>query len=204
LHITHLGYEAGACRLIAHAERHSLDPFLAVGLGIRGEALVARGEVGRGIDLLRDSLARQRADRYELYTAEISCAYAATLAAAGYLDHALETIMEIISAVASRGGSFMMPEMLRLRGEFLAQAGDRRGAEDCFQQSIVLADQQCALSWRLRTATSLAWLQDGRGDRNVARSELALTYAQFHEGHGTADLRSAKLLLDKFGQVSLP
>ena len=115
-------------RLIAQAERHSLEPFQAVGLGLQGEVLVVRGEVHRGMHLLRDSLAQLHADRYELYTAEISCAYAASLARAGHLDHALETMTDTIASVASRGESFMMPEMLRLKGEFLAQAADRSAA----------------------------------------------------------------------------
>jgi len=187
-------------RLIAHAERHSLEPFQAVGLGLQGEVLVVRGEAGRGIDLLRDSLSRMHADRYELYTAEISCAYAASLVRAGHLDHALETMTDVITSVTSRGESFMMPEMLRLKGEFLAQAGDRCGAEDCFRQSIGLADQQSALSWRLRAAMSFARLPNRRGGRNEARSELVRTYAQFHEGYSTADLKSAKLLLNNIGQ----
>jgi predicted ATPase len=187
-------------RLIAYAERHSLEPFQAVGRGIQGEVLVARGEVNRGMDLLRDSLVRLHADRYELYTAEICCAYAASLARAGHLDRALETMTDTIASVASRGESFMMPEMLRLKGEFLAQAGDRCGAEDCFRQSIGLADQQSALSWRLRAAMSFARLPNRRGGRNEARSELVRTYAQFHEGYDTPDLKSAKLLLDRIGQ----
>jgi predicted ATPase len=189
-------------RLIAQAERHSLDPFQAVGLGLQGEALVLRGEVQRGIDLLRESLMRQHADTYELYTAETSCAYGAGLAKTGHLDHALELMTETIASVASRGESFMMPEMLRLKGEFLAQAADRGGAEDCFRQSIALADEQAALSWRLRAATSFARLQDRRRGRDEGRSELVRTYARFREGYDTADLRSAKLLLDNIGRAT--
>jgi predicted ATPase/DNA-binding winged helix-turn-helix (wHTH) protein len=187
-------------RLIAQAERHSLEPFQAVGLGLQGQALMVRGEVRRGMELLRESLARQHADRYELYTAEISCAYAASLAGTGDLDRALETITETISEVVARGESFMMPEMLRVKGELLSQAADRDGAEDCFLQSLALADQQSALSWRLRTSTSFARLPNNGGGRSEAQSELARTYARFREGFNTADLRSAKLLLDNMDQ----
>jgi predicted ATPase len=187
-------------RLVAQAERHSLEPFQAVSLGLQGEALVVRGEVQRGLELLRESLARQHADRYELYTAEISCTYAASLAGAGHLDRALETINENVAAVASRGESFMMPEMLRVKGEILAQAPDRSGADDCFRQSLALADQQSALSWRLRTAMSFARLSSRRGSRDEGQSELVQTYARFREGYDTADLQSAKLLLNYIGE----
>lgn len=194
--------KVGECtdRLIAHAERHSLEPFQTVGLAIQGEFLVLRGEVVRGTNLLRECLARLHAERYELYTAEISCAYAASLARAGHLDDALTTITGSIASIASQGESFMMPEMLRLKGEILAQAADRHGAEECFLQSIALSDQQSALSWRLRAAMSFARLTIRGGGRNGAGSELARTYDRFHEGYGTADLKSAKRLLGSFGQ----
>jgi hypothetical protein len=47
---------------------------------------------------------------------------------------------------------------------------------------------------------SFARLPNRRGGRNDAQSELVRAYAQFQEGYDTADLRSAKLLLDKMGQ----
>ncbi len=182
--------------LVAHAERQSLEPFHAVGLAIQGEVLVERGEVDRGMRLLRDCLARLHAERYELYTAEISCAYATSLARAGHLDHALETMTDTIASVSSQGESFMMPELLRLRGEILAQRADHDGAEDCFRQAIALSDQQSALSWRLRASMSLARLPNNRDSRDEARSELVRTYARFREGYGTADLKAARMLLD--------
>jgi hypothetical protein len=188
-------------RLIAQAERHGLEPFQAVGHAIQGETLVVHGEIDRGMELLRESLARLHAEHYELYTAEIGCAYALSLAKAGRLNDALGSVAHVIDLVASRGESFMMPEMLRLKGEMLAQAADQSGAEDCFRQSIALADQQSALSWRLRTATSFARLPIRRGSRNEAQSELMQTYARFCEGFDTADLKSAKLLLDKTDQA---
>jgi predicted ATPase len=183
--------------LIAHAERQSLEPFYAVGLAIQGEVLVERGEVDRGMRLLRDCLARLHAERYELYTAEISCAYAKSLVSAGHLDHALGTMTDTIASVSSQGDSFMMPELLRLKGQILAQMADHDGAEACFRQAIALSDQQSALSWRLRAAMSLGRLANDRDGRNEARSELARTYALFREGYGTADLKSAQLLLDE-------
>jgi predicted ATPase len=158
--------------------------------------LVERGEVDRGMRLLRDCLARLHAERYELYTAEISCAYAASLARAGNLDYALETMTDTIASVSSQGESFMMPELLRLRGEILVQMADHDGAEACFRQAIALSDQQSALSWRLRAAMSLGQLPNNRDGRDEARSELVRTYARFREGYGTADLKAAKMLLD--------
>jgi predicted ATPase len=89
-----------------------------------------------------------------------------------------------------------MPELLRVRGDLLVQAGDETGAERSLREAIAIADAQGALSWRLRTATSLARLWFGHGRRDEARELLAVTYSSFTEGFGTAGLKAAKALLD--------
>ena len=88
-----------------------------------------------------------------------------------------------------------MPELHRIRGEILEKTGDERSAEAAFRRSIELADQQSALSWRLRASTSLAGLQSRQGRRDEARETLAETYARFSEGFDTADLKAAQHLL---------
>ena len=56
-----------------------------------------------------------------------------------------------------------------------------------------------ALSWELRAATSLARLLRDRNRIGEARDLLAPIYDRLTEGFGTADLQSAKRLLDEFG-----
>jgi predicted ATPase/DNA-binding winged helix-turn-helix (wHTH) protein len=187
--------EAKIERLITLAEGHSLAPYQAVGIGLRGEALIARGELDSGMDMLRDSIRDLRAERYELYTSGLTCRLAQGLAAMGRVDQALAMIDDAIARVAAHGSSFDMPELLRLRGDFLAQAADERGAEKCFEQSIALADQQSALSWRLRTATSFAQLRLRQGRPDEVHPLVGKTYARFQEGFDTADLRAAKQFL---------
>jgi predicted ATPase len=62
-------------------------------------------------------------------------------------------------------------------------------------ESIALAEKQGALSWRLRTETSLARL---RLKQRKAKplDGLADTYARFTEGFETTDLKAARALLD--------
>ena len=93
----------------------------------------------------------------------------------------------------------MTPELLRAKGELLAQAADQFGAEHYFRESMALADQHAAKSWRLRTAASFARTHNGQGSRKEARSVLEWTYAQFDEGYGTVDLKRAKRLLEGLG-----
>ena len=51
----------------------------------------------------------------------------------------------------------------------------------------------------LRPATILARLLRDRNRIGEARDQLAPIYDRFTEGFGTADLQSAKRLLDEFG-----
>ncbi len=181
-------------RLISEAERHALTPYQAVGYGLKGQVLIQQGEIETGVELLRSSLATLSAERYELYTTELNGSLAQGFAMMGRLDQALLTIDKTIAQLR-RHGELFMPELQRIRGEVLEKTADERGAEEAFCRSIELADQQSALSWRLRASMSLARLQFRQGRREEAREALAETYARFSEGFDTADLKAAERLL---------
>jgi hypothetical protein len=112
------------------------------------------------------------------------------------LTEGIQVLRETIDRVAQDGGGFDMPELLRLRGEFEAQGGNLEAAEASLAASAALAEQQGALSWRLRTEMSLARLRDRLGAQD-SRERLAETYARFSEGFETADLAEARLMLDQ-------
>jgi predicted ATPase/DNA-binding winged helix-turn-helix (wHTH) protein len=180
--------------LIWHAERHALTPYQAVGYGLKGQVLIQQGEIETGMELLRGSLATLSAERYELYATELKGALAQGFAMMGVFDQALLTIDKTIARVKQHGELFM-PELQRIRGEILEKTADELGAEEAFSRSIELADQQSALSWRLRTSMSLARLQSRQGRRKEAREALSETYTRFSEGFETADLKAAESLL---------
>jgi predicted ATPase/DNA-binding winged helix-turn-helix (wHTH) protein len=186
-------------RVIAHADRHALTPYLAVGLGLKGELLVKRGAVQAGMKLLGSSLATLRTYRYGLYETELKSTLAQCLATSGSFDQALVLIDETIALMESMGDLFM-PELLRIKGELLERNMDERGAEEAFMRSIALAGQQSALSWRLRASTNLARLRLRQGSRQQARAALAETYACFSEGFDTADLKAAGQLLSEIAR----
>jgi predicted ATPase len=86
---------------------------------------------------------------------------------------------------------------MRIKGELLASGPDSSEAEYWFSRSLDLAQEQSALAWELRTATSLAqlWASQGRGDE--ASRVLRSVYERFTEGFDTPDLKAAKRLLDE-------
>jgi predicted ATPase len=89
--------------------------------------------------------------------------------------------------------------LLRIKGEFVLLEGVRNSvdvAQNQFLQAIDLARSQHALSWELRAATSLARLERDQDRSRKGYELLTAVYDRFTEGFGTADLISAKTLLD--------
>jgi len=92
------------------------------------------------------------------------------------------------------------PESHRVRGKLLLQQGiaPTEDVEGCFKRGLELAREQCAKSWELRAANSLAALWRDQGKRSEAYDLLAPIYGWFTEGFDTPDLKEAKALLDEF------
>jgi hypothetical protein len=90
---------------------------------------------------------------------------------------------EILRAVAQNG--------LRHAPDGLAEA------EAVFLRSLRMARAQNALSWELRTGTSLARLWRDQGRRQEARRLLSETYDRFDQGLATADLVAARRLVEE-------
>jgi predicted ATPase/DNA-binding winged helix-turn-helix (wHTH) protein len=187
--------EQMADRLSTHAASHALAPYQAVAAGFRAQKMIARGEFKEGIELLQAALPRLHADRYELYASTFIAELSHGLAELGQPAEGLGILHEAIARIEPAGAAFDGPELLRLRGVLEASGGDPKAAEASFVESIALAEKQGALSWRLRTETSLARL---RLKQRKAKplDGLADTYARFTEGFETTDLKAARALLD--------
>ena len=69
--------------------------------------------------------------------------------------------------------------------------------EECFAQSIKIAQRQEAKSSELRAVMSVARLYQNQGRQDEGRQLLAQIYGKFTEGFDTVDLREAKTLLDE-------
>jgi predicted ATPase/DNA-binding winged helix-turn-helix (wHTH) protein len=193
--------EAQIDRFIAHAESHSLGPYVAVGHGLRGELAVLRGDPQRGVESLQAALKALRAARYELLTTEFNIALVQGLAAMGRLGDGLALLDESLRLVEANGDTSYLPELLRLRGSLLRRTSppDEAAAEAVLSQSLELSRRQGARAWELRTANELAalWLERGRPD--IARALLRPVVERFDDGFDTADLRAARQLLGAAG-----
>src|SRR5262249_18556555 len=136
-------------------------------------ALGAAGEVGAGLALIAEALAKVHNTGEYLHAAEL---------------YRLQGTLMHQSSMRQPASAFSCPDAG-------LQTPDTN-AEECLQQAIQIARRQCAKSLELRAIVSLGRLWQQQGKRCQARHMLAQVYGWFTEGLATADLQDAKALLD--------
>ncbi len=166
---------------------------------LRGQALVAEGQVEEGIVELRRGAALVET------TGTVAGAWKLSLAEAyaklGRPEEGIAAIAEEMAPMERTGLRFLEAELYRVKGALiLLQApGATSTAESAFRQAVAIARRQGAKSWELRATMSLTRLLEAQGKRDEARSMLGEIYGWFTEGFDTADLKNAKALLDELG-----
>jgi predicted ATPase/DNA-binding winged helix-turn-helix (wHTH) protein len=186
-----------AGRLIEYARTHSIEPYRAVGLGLKGAAAIARDELETGIDLLKPALEILTSLRLNIFVTEFMGALAEGLRKSGQGDEALLTINQAIGRATDCGSTYDTAELLRVKAQILAampQHG-RDSAIKCLTEALAVAKAQSALALELRSTTDLARLLAKGGQRDQGRHDLAQIYDRFTEGFETADLKAARQLL---------
>ena len=184
-------------RLIEYAGQHSIEPYRAVGLGLKGAVAIARDELEIGIDLLRAALEILTTLRLNTFVTEFTGALADGLRKHGQVDDALLTINHAIGRATDCGLTYDMAELLRIKAQILVampQYG-RDSVKNCLAEALAVARAQSALALELRVTITLARLLAEGGQRDQARHDLALVYDRFTEGFETADLKIARQLL---------
>jgi predicted ATPase/DNA-binding winged helix-turn-helix (wHTH) protein len=185
-------------RLIEYAGRHSLEPYRAAGLGLKGAVAIVRDELEAGIELLRGALETLTRLKLNLLLTDFMGALADGLRRRGQLEEAFLTINQAIGRATDRGSTYDMAELLRIRAGILAampQYG-RDSAMNCLTEALAVAKAQSALALELRSTITQARLLAEGGQRDRARHDLALVYGRFTEGFETADLRIARQLME--------
>jgi ATP/maltotriose-dependent transcriptional regulator MalT len=183
-------------QLIVHAGRHSLAPYRAAGIALKGELAIARDEPEAGLDLLRRALEALRAQQYNVLITGFTGALAEGLRKTGQFEEALFTINGGIALATNSGMEFDLSELLRIKSQILAAQHDRESAMTCLTEALAVARTQSALAWELRSTMVLARLLSEDGQRDQARHTLALVYDRFTEGFETADLKLARAMLE--------
>ncbi len=164
-----------------------------------GVLLIKRGEVGAGLELLRTAFTHIPQNAFTLFYTPILAEIADALGRDGKAAEGLSIIDEALARSECNEERWCVAELLRIKGELILREGASQAAaaaEEHFLHSLDWARRQGALSWELRTSTSLASLQQNQGKIVEARSLLQSVYARFSEGFETADLKAAKAYLN--------
>jgi predicted ATPase/DNA-binding winged helix-turn-helix (wHTH) protein len=117
------------------------------------------------------------------------------LARSGHVADAAGTIEEAMDWGRAHGERWCMPEVLRIQASILMAQGHQDQAEAALVDSITIARDIGALSWRLRAASDLAHLLRSRSRPDDARELLLPIFTAFTEGFATGDLVDAAGLI---------
>jgi predicted ATPase/DNA-binding winged helix-turn-helix (wHTH) protein len=180
--------------------RQGMTFWISWGICLKGQLLIRCGEFAEGLDQLRAGIDMRARTGWLMRNPEFLGVLAEGLAAVGRGVEALTSIGEALSQSERDGQFWCMPELLRIKGEILlreAAPGSTSEAENYFARALETAANQGALLWALRASISMASLRVRQGQRDEAQEILAPVYGRFTEGFDTADLRSAKALLEK-------
>ena len=124
--------------LIEHAEKHSLGVWRTYGLAVQGRINIEGDTASDGVARLRSALTDLREMpldiRFQLYLVWLAEAFRK----AGQAVAGLSAIDEALERAERTEERWYLPELWRLRGELLLQAGTpdaSAGANECFAQS---------------------------------------------------------------------
>jgi predicted ATPase len=186
--------------LLDYSTRNSLGFWRVWGRCFKAVQIIKSGRVADGLIELRGGIEELREINYGVYYIVFLCEYADALSLAGQSQQGLVAIEEALKRCQSNEENWYVAELLREKGELIVRVGGADAAPEAmklFQLSLDWSRRQGALSWELRTATSLARLHIADQRPNTSLSLLRTIYNKFTEGEKSADLVLARQLLDE-------
>jgi class 3 adenylate cyclase/predicted ATPase len=171
-----------------------------------GWTMFESGQVSEGLQSMEDAVGATRQSVRRFYYEYELLVFAEALLKAGEPDRAQQVVQEAVDRITTSRNRLFEAEAHRLLGMCLAtQGGERIGeAETRLLQAIETSDQQGALSFKLRAATSLARVWRGQNRHREACNLLSQVYDRFTEGLDTPDLKDARALLDELETAGNP
>jgi predicted ATPase/class 3 adenylate cyclase/tRNA A-37 threonylcarbamoyl transferase component Bud32 len=179
------------------ARQHGFTIWQGVSTIFLGAALVELGSLAEGTALLRRGNEGIRRAGAALNQPHFMALLAAALMRGAAREEALGLLEEAVEVALKHEDRCWLPELHRLRGEFLLDLGQPTvQAEQCFQEALAIAREQESRALELRALVSLSRLRRQRGGVAETGERLASAYGWFREGFDTPDLLEARELLD--------
>ncbi|MEO1402396.1 MAG: hypothetical protein AAFV72_14305 [Cyanobacteria bacterium J06635_1] len=194
-----------ATTALRFSEQMEVPQYANLGVFYLGYALSLAGQGAGGLPLMQQAFHDRRASGIELSVSLMLILMADAHHRMGQWEAGLALLSEAKSAIAQNSERFLEAEHDRLMGELLLLSSAKNhetAAEDWFQRSLKVAQQQQARSFELRTATSLARLWIAQGKTQAAHDLLTPIYSSFDDGGGLPDLQAAQHLLERSGLSS--
>lgn len=180
------------------ASRHSLVPYELLARALTGQLHALRGDPESGVALLSEGLAGLVEVSHLTMNSALQLALAEALIEAGRPGEALAEAGSALVRIERDEELTLVPEAWRIKGRALAaQEADRDAerAEEAFRHALRIAQDQGALSYRLRAATDLAEYLSRRGRAAEAAGPLSHVCDALTEGRSTRDVVRATRLL---------
>jgi len=191
-------------RLCAVAERHDIRPHRHIGESFRGAALIQRGDVKFGVELMRRSLDGLEDGGNRLIRILLGPDYIHGLIEAGELRAAQAEVDRLLRMAEVTGFNYNLPEFLRLSGKIARRLDEPSHTKSgvIFLRALAAARRQNALAWALRTAVALLELRGEQGRPASAKRLVSGMLSQFTDRTETPDRAKAVQLLKALGQSS--
>jgi class 3 adenylate cyclase len=191
---------AGARRhaqaLIQIASDNRLAAWEALGSVFKGWTLAGRGQPAEGIALMAEGRRRWHETGARVAACWIPARIAELCANAGRTSDALQWIDVGLSGASTFGDRYYLPELHRLRGDFLAaSAGADVDVIDAYRQAVRIAAEQHAGVLQIRAAERLARLFVARDRRADAVAVLNSVCSLRTVDGDVGELSAARALL---------
>jgi len=181
------------------ARRHGFAVRRPVAMFYRAALACARPDARADeIDTLERAIEELHATRHLARLPFYLGVHADVLVQHGRLGDARVAIRAALDRAGAKNERWCRPELLRIKASILTAEGQQAKAEALLLESIGLAQDTGALSWRLRAASDLARLWSATARTDAAHMMLTPVYSAFTEGFATRDLVVAAELLVSF------
>jgi len=178
--------------------------FIGAGLFKMAFAFIHQGKVQEGIKNLHQALEVYDATGIGFTRTDLYGSLAEAYGIYGDIEKGMDFMEQALAEVQRGGEQYYEAELYRVKGELILMEADKKNrneieteAEECFKQSLKVAQEQMAKSFELRTSVSLCRLLKKQDKKKEAKQLLTKIYNWFTEGFETPDLIEAKTLLEE-------